>query len=62
MVEERRARSFERPRFTPRASLTIRILMVNIIALAILAGSFFYLDNYRRQLLEERFRLARSEA
>ncbi|MBS1240309.1 MAG: hypothetical protein H6R45_1015 [Proteobacteria bacterium] len=57
-----RKRRFERPIFTPRASLTIRILTVNIIALAILAGSFFYLDNYRRQLLEERFNLARSEA
>lgn len=55
-------RRFERPIFTPRASLTIRILTVNIIALAILAGSFFFLDNYRRQLLEERFHLARSEA
>ncbi len=43
-------------------SLTIRILAVNIIALAVLAGSFFYLDNYRRHLLEERFSLARSEA
>lgn len=56
------ARRFERPIFTPRASLTIRILTFNIIALSILAGSFFYLDNYRRQLIEERFRLARSEA
>lgn len=55
-------RRFERPIFTPRASLTIRILTFNIIALSILAGSFFYLDNFRRQLIEERFRLARSEA
>ncbi|MBO9600919.1 MAG: sensor N-terminal transmembrane domain-containing protein [Novosphingobium sp.] len=58
----KRRRRFERPIFNPRASLTLRILAVNIIALAILAGSFFYLDNYRRQLLEERFALARSEA
>ena len=58
----RLTRRFERPIFTPRASLTIRILTVNIIALALLAGSFFYLDNYRRQLIEERFNLARSEA
>jgi len=62
MAEPRRLRRFERPIFTPRASLTIRILAVNIIALALLAGSFFFLDNYRRQLLDERFRLARSEA
>ncbi|HSG33711.1 MAG TPA: stimulus-sensing domain-containing protein, partial [Sphingomonadaceae bacterium] len=55
-------RRFERPEFGARTSLTIRILTFNIIALSLLAGSFFYLDNYRRQLLEERFRLARSEA
>jgi len=55
-------RRFERPLFPPRTSLTIRILAVNIIALALLAGSLFFLDNYRRQLLEERFRLAKSEA
>jgi len=55
-------RRFERPSFAPRTSLTIRILAVNIIALALLGGSFFYLDNYRRQLLNERFNLARSEA
>lgn len=43
-------------------SLTARILVVNVIALALLAGSFFYLDSYRKQLLDERFKLARSEA
>ena len=42
-------------------SLTTRILAVNVIALALLAGSFFYLDSYRKQLLEERFKLARAE-
>lgn len=62
MAELPRLRRFERPIFTPRASLTIRILAVNIIALALLAGSFFYIDNYRRQLIEERFRMARAEA
>src|SRR5690349_9096914 len=61
-AERRRTRRFERPSFAAWTSLTIRILTVNIIALALLAGSFFFLDNYRRQLLEERFRLARSEA
>jgi two-component system sensor histidine kinase ChvG len=45
-----------------RASLTTRILAVNVIALMLLAGSLFYLDNYRKQLLAERFRLARAEA
>jgi two-component system sensor histidine kinase ChvG len=33
-----------------------------VIALALLAGSFFYLDSYRKQLLAERFKLARAEA
>ena len=41
-------------------SLTTRILAVNVIALALLAGSFFYLDSYRKQLLAERFKLARA--
>jgi two-component system sensor histidine kinase ChvG len=58
------------PRTAPRrrtwrvrgVSLTVRILAVNGIALALLAGSFFYLDSYRKQLLAERFKLARAEA
>lgn len=45
-----------------RVSLTVRILAVNVIALALLAGSLFYIDSYRRELLAERYRLARSEA
>lgn len=45
-----------------RVSLTARILAVNIIALALLAGSLFYIDSYRRELLAERYRLAASEA
>jgi two-component system sensor histidine kinase ChvG len=48
--------------WTRRASLTVRILVVNIVALALLAGSLFYLDSYRKQLLDERYKLARSEA
>lgn len=48
--------------WTRRASLTARILTVNIVALILLAGSQFYLDSYRKQLLKERFNLARSEA
>jgi two-component system, OmpR family, sensor histidine kinase ChvG len=43
-------------------SLTTRILFFNVIALALLAGGFFYLDSYRTQLIEERFKLARAEA
>lgn len=42
-------------------SLTTRILFVNVIALALLAGGFFYLDSYRKQLIDERFKLARAE-
>jgi len=45
-----------------RTSLTVRILAVNIIALGLMAGSLFYLDSYRKQLFEERFKLARAEA
>ncbi|WP_338468500.1 ATP-binding protein [Novosphingobium sp. ZN18A2] len=49
--------------FWPRnLSLTSRILAVNLIALGLLAGSLFYLDSYRKQLLGERFKLARAEA
>lgn len=41
--------------------LTTRILAVNGIALALLGGSLFYLDSLRKQLIEERFKLARAE-
>lgn len=37
--------------WTSRLSLRARILAVNVFALAVLAGSFFYLDNYRSSLL-----------
>lgn len=43
-------------------SLTVRILAVNVIALALMAGSLFYIDSYRRELLAERYRLAKGEA
>jgi two-component system sensor histidine kinase ChvG len=43
-------------------SLTTRILAVNLIPLMLLAGSLFFLDTYRRQLLDERYKLARIEA
>ncbi|MGH6787599.1 MAG: ATP-binding protein [Novosphingobium sp.] len=46
----------------PRASLRTRILALNLFVLALLAGSLFYLDQYRKQLIEERFNQARTEA
>jgi two-component system, OmpR family, sensor histidine kinase ChvG len=48
--------------WTRRTSLTVRILAVNGIALGLLAGSLFYLDSYRNQLIAGRFQLASSEA
>lgn len=39
-------------------SLTSRILAVNIFALAMLAGGFFYLDSYRAQILDRRMEQA----
>jgi two-component system sensor histidine kinase ChvG len=45
-----------------RMSLTSRILAVNILPLALLGGGIFYLDGYRKQLLDERYKLARIEA
>lgn len=48
----------ERPsraaRWIGRGSLTRRILAVNIIALALVGGSLFYLDGFRLRLIEER--------
>lgn len=52
----------ERLAFPLGRSLTTRILAVNLIPLLILALSLFFLDSYRRQLLDERFKLARIEA
>lgn len=40
--------------WSARWSLTSRILAVNIFAVAMLAGSFFYLDSYRTRVSEER--------
>src|SRR5688572_2956632 len=63
MAEEaKRASRFERIAFPFDTSLTTRILAVNLIPLMLLAGSLFFLDSYRRQLLDERFKLARIEA
>ncbi len=62
MVRVRNSGPPERLFWTRRISLTSRILAVNIIALSLLAGSLFYLDSYRKQLLAERSKLASSEA
>jgi len=40
--------------WTPRISVTRRILAVNIFALAFLAAGFFYLDSYRTRLIDGR--------
>lgn len=53
-----KARPVRRPR-APRSwplrfSLARRILAVNIFALALLAGGFFYLDSYRTRIIDER--------
>ena len=56
------ASRLERLAFPVGKSLTARILAVNLIPLLVLAGSLFFLDSYRRQLLDERFKLARIEA
>ncbi len=47
---------------TGRFALTARILVVNILPLLIMGGGLFYLDGYRTQLINERFKLARIEA
>jgi two-component system sensor histidine kinase ChvG len=50
------------PRWPARASLTTRILALNIFALALLAGGFFYLDSYRARLVDQRMIRAGTEA
>lgn len=45
-----------------RLPLAWRILAVNIVPLALLAGSFFYLDGFRGRLIEERRHQAENEA
>lgn len=41
-------------RWSGRLSLTRRILAVNIFALAMMAGGFFYLDSYRTRIVDSR--------
>ncbi len=49
-------------RWSGRLSLTQRILAVNVIAVLMLAGSFFYLDGFRSRLIDERVAQANAEA
>ncbi|MGY4395978.1 two-component system sensor histidine kinase ChvG [Sphingomonas sp. UYAg733] len=49
-------------RWSGRVSLTPRILFVNIFALALLAGGFFYLDSYRSRIVDSRVAQASREA
>jgi len=49
-------------RWSGRVSLTRRILAVNIFALLMLAGGFFYLDSYRSRILDSRVAQAAREA
>ena len=62
MAEEHHESPPERLFWTARLALTTRILAVNLIVLMLLAGSLFYLDSYRKQLVSERSKLAQSEA
>jgi two-component system sensor histidine kinase ChvG len=48
--------------WSARLSLTPRILAVNLFALAMLAGGFFYLDSYRSRILDSRLAQANREA
>lgn len=56
------APAIDRLGWSARLSLTSRILAVNILPLLFLGGGIFYLDTYRTQLLNERYKLARIEA
>jgi two-component system sensor histidine kinase ChvG len=49
-------------RWSTRWTLTHRILAVNIFAVAVLAGSLFYLDSFRQRLTSDRIEHARTEA
>lgn len=49
-------------RWSGRVSLTPRILAVNIFALAMLAGGFFYLDSFRARIVDDQVAQASREA
>ncbi|URW76480.1 sensor histidine kinase [Sphingomonas donggukensis] len=48
--------------WSAKVSLTPRILAVNIVALLLLAGGFFYLDSFRSRILDSRIAQASREA
>ena len=50
-----------RLRWSGRISLTPRILAVNVFALALLAGGFFYLDSYRTRIVDARLQQSARE-
>ena len=49
-------------RWSGQISLTRRILAVNIFALLLLAGGFFYLDSYRSRIVDSRVAQTAREA
>jgi two-component system sensor histidine kinase ChvG len=49
-------------RWSGQISLTQRILLVNLLALLLLAGGFFYLDSYRSRIVDSRVVQATREA
>lgn len=53
-IDSQRSRHLPSFRRLGGVSLTWRILAVNIIALALLAGGFFYIDSYRARVIDER--------
>lgn len=61
-IASREAGSLPDLSWSGRLSLRQRILAVNIFAILLLAGSFFYLDSYRMRLIDERVGQARQQA
>ena len=47
--------------WSARWSLTTRILAVNILAIALLAGGFYYLDTYRSRLVDTRIEVMKDQ-
>src|SRR3546814_13202694 len=47
--------------WSARWSLTTRILAVNILAVALLAGGFYYLDTYRSRLVDTRIEVMQEQ-